>query len=213
MRRLLICGALLGLTAAGCAATNQPSAPVSTTGSAPSPSPTTSGTASGGGDLNAKLIALSDLPAGYAAGRPSSPHDEKYPPGCEFLNSPPHDGPVAEMNFAAPEKMSLVAEIIGRSSEAKARAVLVRARAQSTTCRSYKSDDGTVLLSAVAQPRLGDDAVAFRMSASGDSTAMIGELVLIRSGALSAYVVNLGPKVDTELTQRLARIAAAKLTR
>jgi hypothetical protein len=218
MRLLLTCAVLLGLAAAGCSGTSHPAGPARPVGAAssPTPTPSTSGAPSDGGDLNAKLLALSDLPPGFTGGKPSSPRDVKFPPGCEFLSTPPHDGPVAEMNFAAlgaPEKMRLVDEIIGRSTEAKAQAVLTRARSAQTTCSSYDAGGGRVRLSAVAMPRVGDDSVAFRLAAAGDSSAMSGDIVLIRSGALSAYLVDLSQRPDTALIQRLARTAAAKLTR
>ncbi|WP_433212051.1 hypothetical protein ACQP00_51700 [Dactylosporangium sp. CS-047395] len=182
--------------------------------------PTTSPSAAAAHPTGDVLLAVEDLPEGYATSPPdatpevsaaSSPSVE----GCEALLDLFRGGGPTEARFEAGATGPFLAESL---------AAVKSLDTLAAKCQTFTDTDGdgattSVRVETVGDfPRVGDSERVFRMSAQGgtgdDAFALSGYLVQLGVGGLTCTIVHFGqPGVDRGETESIARAAVTKIRR
>ena len=119
----------------------------------------------------------------------------------------------AEVQFTRGQLGPFIYQGVARTDEASAQRVMDDARALPEPCDWEETDrDGEVTswrMRAMSFPAIGDDSVAYRMSATASITAVEVDVVLIRRGDITTALVHIAAglgsaNVDSALTERLA---------
>lgn len=227
----LAAAALLALgTAAGCGASKSSAKPAAPHPAAPSP-PTAEGAAPAAptsASLQARLLTLADMPAGFVAdddtedanGTMSSTEPDCRPM-TDLMNSQGHPAGAlasAEASFTRSQfGPNISTGLAGFATAAAAQQLLdsVTAAMRSCTKLTETDKDGSsydFLVAQLAFPPTGDASGAIRVVADvADLPAQV-DLVLVRVGSTLLYVADTGfGSNDPDLTQQVVARAVAKV--
>lgn len=198
--------AIIAFLAASCGNSDDRAATV------PAPSTSASTAAGQPAAASSKLLALADMPTGFSQTQPSPDSGTSRLSGCPNLDNAKHQGPTAEADFNAGDLGPFVTETIATHvSEADAKAAVAEAKKAINSCRAFSDGSAHFKLASLSFPKLGDDTVALRLTATTSGVTLTGDLVEIRSGELVALITNLGLKADSGLTETVAHKAVGKL--
>jgi len=236
---VVVAAALLGL-ATGC----QAAAPDRATTLSGSPAPTASASASasqertGGGTLDAAQVSsalpvVTDLPTGWttdpaktALGESAEDDDDTVaPPSCRavFDRLDRKGAPAATAEASAGFTKGGLGPFLGVKISSFASDVpagtlsaVARALDQCPTFSVVDDKDGAVTFTAtpLSFPRLGDETLAFRLSATLDNTPFTSDLVVVRVGRTTVTVTQIGLSAtgtDPAAGEQAARTAVRKL--
>jgi hypothetical protein len=186
--------------------TPTPAAPAAATG--------TAGAAARGVDLTKALLTLDDLPPGWTTPSPS-------PDSSAFCNQDITIRPTARADADFERGQSFVFHGLGAYNRGEAAAAMDQERKTLANCTQWTETDSdgtttTYRVRPLSFPKLGDETLAFRLSAEAAGAVAEVDGVFIRRGDVISRVGNgqVGVRVavvDSALTEQLARKANAKL--
>jgi hypothetical protein len=168
------------------------------------------------------MLEVADLPDGYVVSPPQAAPEVSAigtvsVAGCDALLNRFRDGGTG-VRFEAGGAGPFLAEELAEG--AGALDVLRDLAARCATFTDTDPDGGTTSVTVAdgGLPRLGDESVALRMSASGgagdDAYLLSGYLLAIRVGAATCTIVHFGQTgVDPAETETIARTAVRKVQR
>jgi hypothetical protein len=202
VRAAAVVAAVLALAACSSAGTG-PAATSPTTSGTPAPTATApAGTSSAaaaparltGAQARTVLLTVEDLPTGYAADEPTTPENRSAgvtPARCGPLADQTVGTPLARAAFSegGPTGASLVQDVVappkGRSAVARVEQLgrLVDACPRYTVREGGRT--GTVRLSAVSFPEVGDAVLATRVTVDVDGVTAAGDVVYVAAGSVT----------------------------
>jgi hypothetical protein len=165
--------------------------------------------------LEARLVAVSDLPAGYKT-LPVTESGEKS--RCDYSSRLKTAMRIAtaHVGFQNTTTRALLEEVLNRYEPGRAAELMAAARTLPTDCATYTQKQGaqtvTVHVEQFDFPSLLDESFAVKVSASVATTTVVFHQVFMRAGDTLAVVIHGGlSDVDGQLTAALAGAAAEKL--
>lgn len=223
MGRLTV-GLLLAL-AVGCGGGSQqaetitPRAPrptEATTAAAPSPRDAPPLNAA---ELEEKLLALDDLPAGWTTAPEEEDEDSGTTEWCgRDLEEEFEPGVEAAVDFQKDDFGPFLSHSVERHEGGGAKEAIDAFIETAQECEEWTETDPdagetTFRLSPLSFPKLGDQTVAVRISGDNDFVSFAGDVVVWRRGDLLSLLINvgIGGDLDSALTEEMARKADAKL--
>lgn len=224
-------------TAAGCGTSaGAKAAPAPVRPAAPAAAPTASTatpTPLSQADLRRRLLALSDMPAGYqvtsdnSSSSPSSPGPEvsSSDPGCQPLadlgasGKPPESvaGAQSPQFAATPDGPFIDENLAGYASPAAAQAFLDRLTKAIQSCKKFTETqpDGTkvdIVVSPLPFPAKGDAGSASRLGFTVQGQPVVADAVVSRVGSTLVAVINTAlQNTDSALTSAVVDAAIAKV--
>lgn len=232
MRRSLLVAVIVALLAGACggsdrAETVPDTAPVT---AAPDPQPSraagkTPQRAPDTKDAQEALLALEDLPVGWTSSPPEPDDDDDtfFCKGLDPLEDLEAAGKADAKYQVGPTGPFVFHEVSLFKYEDEAERVMGLTQDGLTQCREFTGmDDGVSYkgtFTAISFPRLGEETVAAKMSMTGTGVVVTGDMVIVRTGravstvfhfAIEASFFGGGSKLDSRLTEELARKAEAK---
>lgn len=217
MKRTTTCAvALLAVIGVACGNSGSDSSGDTTTttpGGATRPAPTEA-------EARAALLASADIPGGWQA--QESGADNPSNARCAAFEALDNHKPAAEAeaSFAAGRTGPFVEHrVLVFADETTADRHMTLLDEAVRACASFGGDGGTASFTTTSAPDLGDDAAAVSLRARATGLELDGEIVAVRRGRavslltqMAVKIANLGgAKLDSSVTQDLARKAAAKL--
>lgn len=173
-------------------------------------------------DPDSVLLAVEDLPDGYAISPPQAEPEVSVVgsvsvAGCDALLNRFRDGGTG-VRFEAGGAGPFLAEELAEDAGALGVLRELAARCATFTDTDAGGETTSVTVAEGGLPDLGDESAAFRMAASGgagdDAYTLSGYLVAIRVGGTTCTIVHFGqPGVDPAETETIVRAAVRKLQR
>jgi hypothetical protein len=187
------------LLLAGCSSGGKPAAqtlpPATTAATAPASTVGVAGSAAAG-SLNAQLLAVTDLPAGWSSSSASSGTGGTA--SCSALNNRPWQTlpQRAEADFQESADGPFILEKLDAGSADQVTQAWTAFGTATSACRSFTSSTsgGTAqyTLSALSFPTYGDATYAFALSISESGLSASGDVVVVRKGDTLIQIMTVG---------------------
>lgn len=205
-------------------------APAPVRPAAPAAAPTATPTPYSQADLHKRLLALSDMPAGYQVTSDSSssspgPEVSSSDPGCQPLadlggsGKPPESfaGAQSPQFAGSPEGPFIDENLASYASPAAAQAFLDRLTKAIQSCKKFTETqpDGTkvdIAVSPFSFPAKGDASSASRLGFTVQGQPIVADAVVSRVGSTLVAVINTAlQNTDSTLTSAVVDAAIAKI--
>ncbi len=172
--------------------------------------------------MNGALLTISDMPTGFTTTPPSASNNTSTVCGLQnYANRALARGEVDFQRQPSPLSITYVGDIIDVLPAGVAKTAIDQVQAGLSSCTTFTSTSSgqpiTFHVSPLSFPRLDDQTLAIRMNGQPQSgvlqgTALLADVIVIRSGNNLAVVINLGlSAVDSSLSESLATKQATKL--
>ena len=178
-------------------------------------STTTTTTETAESDLSAVVLQIDEVPAGYAGvytdAGVGAAGDEWC--GTDPTDEVPEDDGARASFTQEASGPELVSDVMEYADDSTAEAFMEAATAAVDGCKNYTVPErGTVTISALSFPNVGDDTFAARFSAATTMGSYVGDIVYVRTGNRVMLLVNAGPGgVDSGVTEELTRLVADRM--
>jgi hypothetical protein len=173
--------------------------------------------------LNAALLAVQEMPTGYAVTPDTSNSSDKGPCDKPTLNTQVPPAAKASIRFSKAQAGPFFVESLAAYAGDGAKRIYELAKQLFDSCPKWSEtgSDGTATAYSIAPlsfPKLGDATLAFRLTGATAGATAEGDVIVVRKGNLVAVMAGLGTtsilgatSIDSATTESIARAAVTKL--